>query len=293
MLELTGPLSVPGYGITLNSTNFIPIVVQADLAATDPAHKAILSAVAGPLMQRVSTLPPDQWPALLAALNDLSSARHLQAYFNNAAVEKQVAEFGWSGALNPASAKGYMMEVESNLGGTKANYFVTRHFTVELTRSGNTLIHKVTIDLTDNMPFSYRPGEYYSAYLRLYVSDTASSASDNLRRVKYPNPAPPAGTQMIDGWVPTFHGYGHSAQAVFTYVTPWVADGRGEGQIYWQKQPGTLTDAVTVKWNDGSGHTYTVNGDLGQDRVISYSSRGVSLAAGQAAQAKLPSLSLG
>ena len=98
---------------------------------------------------------------------------------------------------------------------------------------------------------------------------------------------------MIDGWVPLFHGYGHSAQAVFTYDTPWIADGRGEGQIYWQKEPGTLDDAVSVKWNDGSGHAYTVSGDLAQDRVITFSSRGISLAAGQPAQATLPSLSLG
>lgn len=293
MLELTGPLPVPGYGITLTSTNFVPLVVQSDLVATDPSHKAMLSAVAGPLMQRISTLPPAQWPALLGALNDLSAARHIQAYFNSASVEKQLTQFGWSGTLNPTSARDYMMEVESNLGGTKANYFIIRHFTVELTRSGNTLQHKVTIDLTDNMPYSYHPGEYYSAYLRLYISDTASSASDNLRPVKYPNPAPPAGTQMIDGWVPTFHGYGHSAQAVFTYDTPWQANGRGESQIYWQKQPGTLTDAATVKWNDGTGHSYTINGDLGEDRVITFSSRGVSLTQGQPAQAQLPSLSLG
>jgi hypothetical protein len=292
MLELTGPLPVPGYGITLTGANFVSLVVQYDLTA-DPRHKAILSATAGTLMNRVATLPAAQWPALIGALNDLSSARHLQVYFNNVTVEKQLTLFGWSGTINPTSGKDYMMEIESNLGGTKANYFVVRHFTVELTRSGSVLHHKVTIDITDNMPFYYRPGEYYSAYLRLYVSNNASSSGDNLRRAKYPNPAPPTGTAMIDGWVPLFHGYGHSAQAVFTYDTPWIGDGRGEGQIYWQKEPGTLNDAVTVKWNDGSGHIYAANGDLGQDRVINFSSTGITLAAGQPAQAKLPSLSLG
>lgn len=293
MLELTGPLAVPGFRITLTSTNFIPLVVQSDIVATDPSHKAMLAATAGPLMQRISTLPSAQWPALLRALNDLSASRHLQAYFNDAPVEDEINQVGWSGALNPAGARGYMMEVESNLGGTKANYFVVRRFTVELTRSGNTLHHKVTIDLTDNMPYYDRPGEYYNAYLRLYVSDDATNTTDNLRPVRYANPAPPAGTRMIDGWVPLFHGYGHSAQAVFDYDTPWVADGRGMSKIYWQKQPGTISDAVTVKWNDGSGHTYSTTGDLGTDRVISFSRSGVTISPGQPAQATLPSLSLG
>jgi Protein of unknown function (DUF4012) len=292
MLELTGPLTVPGYRITVNATNFIPLVIQYDIDQ-NPAHKAVLSAVAGLLMNRLTTLSPSQWPALISALNDLSAARHLQVYFNSDLVEKQLTQFGWSAVLNPTNAPDYMMEVEANLGGTKANYFITRHYTVELTRMGNTLHHKVTIDITDNMPFAYRPGEYYSAYIRLYVSATASSAGDNLRRVKYPNPAPPSGLGMIDGWVPTFHGYGHTAEAVFTYDSPWIADGRGEGQIYWQKQPGTVNDVITVKWSDGNGHFYTSISDLGQDRVISFSARGVSVAAGQAAQAKLPSLSLG
>jgi hypothetical protein len=292
VLGLTGPVTVPGYAITLNANNFVSQVVQLDID-NSPAHKLVLSAVAGPLMARISSLPPSSWPALLSTLNDMATQRHLQVYFNNDTVEKAVSQFGWSGALNPTGARDYMMEVEANLGGTKANYFVVRHFTIEITRSGNTLHHKVTIDLTDNMPFSYRPGEYYSAYLRLYVSNTASSAGDNLRRVKYPNPAPPFGTAMIDGWVPTFHGYGHSAQAVFTYDSPWTGNGRGEGQIYWQKQPGTLNDAVTVKWDDGNGHIYTTSGDLGQDRIIAFSARGVSFSAAQPAQAPLPSLSLG
>ncbi len=63
--------------------------------------------------------------------------------------------------------------------------------------------------------------------------------------------------------------------------------------IYWQKQPGAVSDVITVKWSDRNGHFYTSISDLAQDRVISFSARGVSIAAGHAAQAKLPSLSLG
>jgi hypothetical protein len=294
MLELTGPLSIPGYGVTVNATNFVPLVVQYDIdLGANPLHKALLGAVAGTLMDRVTTLPPDKWPALIGALNDLSVGRHLQAYFNNASVQQEIDRVGWSGTLNPTGAPDYMMEVESNLGGTKANYFVTRHFTVELIRDGSTLHHRVTIDLVDNMPFSYRPDEFYSAYIMLYVADAASSASDNLRAAKFQNPPPPSGTRMIDGWVPPFHGYGHSAQAVFTYDTPWHANGRGESQIYWQKQPGTVDDKVDVVWHDNRGHTYSVSGNLVQDLVITFSTKGLTIDAGRSARVELPSLGLG
>jgi Protein of unknown function (DUF4012) len=293
MLELTGPLQVPGFGITVDANNFISQLLQSDVAAVDIVHKAILGAIAGPLMQRLSTLPPDRWSALIGALNDLAAARHLQAYFNDAAVETEMDRYGWSGALNPTDTSDFMMEVESNLGGTKANYFVTRHYAVELTHNGRFLHYKVTVDLVNEMPKVPNFAVYYHAYVRLYVGSTSSSTSDNLKAVKYPNPAPPAGTRMIDGWLPAIQGYGGHGQAVFEYDTPWQVDDSGQVTIYWQKQPGTVIDKVDVSWNDGSGHTYKVSGDLGQDRVITLTATGVILTPGQPAKAKLPSLSLG
>ena len=95
--------------------------------------------------------------------------------------------------MNPTGTPDYMMEVESNLGATKANFFVTRQFTVQLTRRGSILHHKVTIVVTDNMPYVYRPMEYYRAYLRLYVSAAASSRSQNLNRPQYPESCPAQG----------------------------------------------------------------------------------------------------
>jgi hypothetical protein len=291
LLELTGPMAVPGYGITVNSTNFIALVIESDL--TDAGHKGLLGAAAAPLLERVSNLPADRWPDLIAALNDLARARHFQAYFNSDLVQKEINKFGWSGTLNGAADADYMMEVESNMGATKANYFLTRNYTVELTRNGDKVHHKVTIEITDDMPYAYRPNEYYRAYLRLYLSGNASAGTTNLRAVRYPNPPPPAGLAMLDGWVPTFHGYGHSAEAVFEYDTPWHVDAHGENKTYWQKQPGTLGDKINITWRDGAGHVYSASGDLIQDQLVTLSAKGVAITAAQSGQASLPSLSLG
>jgi hypothetical protein len=294
LLDLTGPMSVPGIG-TVNAANFVPQVIQYELVVTDETvHKAALSAVAGPLMERVANLPAERWPDLIAALSDLAANRHFQAYFNSDLVQKEIDAIGWSGTLKVAPDTDFMMEVESNMGATKANYFLTRNYTVELTRNGAMVHHKVTIDVTDDMPYIYRPSEYYYPYLRLYVSGNASGGSTNLRRVRYPNPPAPAGVAMIDGWIPLFHGYGHSAQAVFEYDTPWRVDARGLNKTYWQKQPGTLNDKINIVWNDGAGHTFRARGDLGQDRVIIISAKGVIITPGHAGKTpNLPNLSLG
>jgi cell division protein FtsB len=296
MLELTGPVRVPGYGITLNAANFITTIFYYDLAAYTSAvagniHKAILTAVAGPLMNRVSTLPPASWPNLLQSFNGLATQRHLQAYFNNAAAENLVSQYGWSGALLPTQGQDYMMEVEANVGGTKANYYVTRQYKVELTRIGNTLHHKVTVDLVNSMPYVYKPNDFYRVYMSLFAGSNASSGSNNLTPLLSPMSSP-ANTRILQGWA-TLPGYGNRLQAVFEYDTPWQPSRNGREKIYWQKQPGTLVDKVDVFWNDGAGHVYHVSGDLGQDRVITVGPTGVTLTPGQQAQAQLPSLSLG
>ena len=297
LLSLTGPIAVPGYRLTLSATNFVPTVVQYDVESlTDPnaatIHKAILSAVAGPLLERIVTLSPSQWPALLSTLNNLAASRHLQVYFNNGDVEKTMTQYGWSGVMKQPGTSDYMMEVEANLGGTKANYFVTRVYTVDLARNGGALHHKVTVDITDSMPYAYRPNEYYRAYIRMFVNGKATATTSDLSYPHYRAPAPPPDTKMIDGWV-EFHGYGHDRVVTFQWDTPWQGNGRGVEQVYWQKQPGTLNDAVTVTWHDGNGHTYKVSGDLSQDRVITLAATGVSLAQGQVGTAQLPSLGLG
>jgi hypothetical protein len=292
MLDLTGPLQVPGYGLTVDGGNFVDKVMHLELAG-DPAHKAVLGALAGPLMNRIVSLPADRWPSLLEALNGLATGRHVQAYFNQPTVEREIDRIGWSGRLNPLASSDYMMEVESNYGGGKSNYFLQRRYTVELTRNGSTLHHKVTIDFTNNMPYYTRDIVDYRATARLYLGQLATNTLESLRTVKYADPAPPIGTKLVDGWLPMVFCCGGTGQAKFEYDTPWSVRDRDFQQIYWQKQPGTVRDSVRVIWNDGNGHTYTVNGDLAQDRIIKLLPAGVSLTAGQAAAATLPSLSLG
>jgi hypothetical protein len=244
-------------------------------------------------MQRVAALAPSRWPALIGDLNGLAAARHLQAYFNNATVEAEIDRVGWSGSVNPTRAPDYMMEVESNYYGDKANYFVSRHYTLALTLKGHTLEHQVTVDLVNNTPCGSYVRASYNDNVRLYVAGNASSTSDNLAPVRYPNPAAPPGSRLMDGWLHFIPCNGGAGHAVFKYNTPWTVNDNGLDQIYWQKQPGTLGDKIDVSWTYRSGHTYKVGGSLAQDRVIGLTPTGVTLTAGQPAQATLPSLSLG
>jgi hypothetical protein len=244
-------------------------------------------------MQRVSALPPDRWPALIGALNSLAAQRDLQAYFTSDLVEQEITRVGWSGAVNPTGTQDYMMEIESNYYGDKVNYFLTRQYSLVLTRNGGLLHHQLTVDYVNDAICGSYDRTSYRADIRVYASDSETSASDSLRSVKYANPPPPAGLGLVNGWLPDVPCGGGRGRAVFDYDTPWPTPDKGLDRIYWQKQPGTGADRINVTWNAGRGRTFTVSGRLGQDQLITVSPGGVSLTPGQPAQAALPSLSLG
>jgi len=292
VLAVTGPISMPAYSFTFDSSNFVPEVVKRTIAG-DATHKQLLSDISVPLIEKVANLPSNRWPELVTALNTMAADHHIQAYFHNGPAETEMKNIGWSGTLNPAAQADYMYENEANLGGTKANYFLYRNYSVVLTRNGSTLHHQVTISYEDD---SNKPNtNYYSCYVRLYVPESATNLqSKNLRNPNYPNPEIPKGLKMIDGWFAlhvdpkTSKG---STQIEFSYDTPWKPDAAGNAQVYWQKQAGPVQDKVDVKWIV-DGQTFTAASDLIQDRVIRLKPNGVSVEAGLAGSAHLPGLSL-
>jgi hypothetical protein len=299
LVGLTGPQPVPGFPsiAPLTGENLVTTLLDWDLRAISDeyagaVHKAMLGAVAEKLLPKVVALQAGQWPALLSTLNDLAANRHLQAWFENPDAQKAIDQYGWSAVMKTKAAPDYIMEVESNLGGTKANYFLDRKFTLQLTRNGGLLHHTMIVHVRDNMAYKYRPNDFYRAYVRLYVSDSAPNLANDLKPARYASPPPPPGTKMSEGWF-TIPGQGNDRAFAFEWDTPWKPNGRGVQQVYWQKQPGTLDDPVEVIWKDGNGHTYKVTGNLGQDRLISLSPSGVALDQGQVGSAQLPSLGLG
>jgi len=196
--------------------------------------------------------------------------------------------------LNPAGARDYFYEVESNFGATKANFFVDRKYQVDLSVAGDKLHHHVLVNLQDSTPGGLNGGRLYRYYVRFYVLDAAAGLKiGDVFGDKNPLTEIPAGMKMADGWwqinIDPRTGVGRS-QITLDYDTPWTAADAKQHQIYWQKQPGTLTDAAHITWTVG-GHRYEASGDLGQDRVITLTPSGVTLTPGQAGTAKLPSLS--
>jgi hypothetical protein len=296
LLNVTGPLKVPGYNVTVTSSTFTNWLFQQQflLKNVTSSKKAVFGLIATDLISRLTSLPPSRWPDLMTQLNAMTTARHLQVYFDNGPAEAIMDQYGWSGTMNPRGTSDYMYEVESNFGATKANHFLVRSYRVDLSIVNGKLHHVVQVTDKNAEPWGYEGGNVYDCYVRLYVPGTATRMVDaTLIHKKFGDNTVPAGYQELDGWLylPVNPDLGYSVRTmVFQYDTPWSPTG-GTQTIYWQKQPGTESDRISITWKSG-GHTYSTSGVLDSDQMIQLAAGSVTLAPGQAGTATVPSLSL-
>jgi hypothetical protein len=289
LLDLTGPIDVPEFKARLTASNFVDTVVGQDLAR-DPAHKGVIAAAAARIVAQLAHVQPDRLSRLLGVVQDQVRGRHLQVHLNDPAIQHEAERLGVTDTLNPRHAGDFLMETEDNMGGSKANAFLDRHYHLTLTRSGPALRHELVVELLDRAPAD-KPwiGFHYFTYVRLYAPAAArgltvrSAPSEEYPAVQRParqTQQPPPGSQLAGGWIFVLVGAGLDGryQVSFEYETPWAPDADQAYALYWQKQPGTTRDPVDLTWNTGSS-TFTAKGDLSADRVVRLTETGVTLAA--------------
>jgi hypothetical protein len=296
LLLVTGPVAVPGFGVTVQSDGFVANLFQLEESANRKANrKDFIAQVGNALFTKVSELSSTKLTDLVDTLNKAAQARHLQAYFNNVDAESQMDTYGWSGTVNPAKSSNFFLENEANLGATKANFYIQRSFELTTQRSASGIHVDVKVTLTDTTPIDFPGGSQYRGYVRFFVGSSATGLTTaSLDAKNYQRTDIPAGTASKDGWfVVTVNPRTRSGVGSFTFSfdLPWSGASNNPQQLYLQKQPGTGVDGVKVTWNN-DGQSYTTTGDLGGDRLIEFDPNAVKISVGQAASAHLPSLNL-
>ncbi|MCL5666682.1 MAG: DUF4012 domain-containing protein [Patescibacteria group bacterium] len=170
LLRLTGPVNLPNYKITLDSDNFLETMqvmssVNYNKDLNQP--KAVLADFFPALLQKISVLPANLWPALLEGLQSDLNAKHLAFYSRDPELQKQFEEFHWSGSLL-SSDRDYLDIISSNLGGTKTDLYIDQSasLTGKIDEQGN-ITNELTITRTNRMP--KREGTENISYIRIYV----------------------------------------------------------------------------------------------------------------------------
>jgi hypothetical protein len=128
LLNLTGPIAMPKYKVTLTADNFQEIVqykTSVDYNKTSNNPKQMLADFAPMLLDRLSGLSKQQWLLLLQIMQNNINQKHLLLYSKDPNLEQKIQDLRVAGNILPAD-QDYLNIVNSNLGGTKTDLSITQ-----------------------------------------------------------------------------------------------------------------------------------------------------------------------
>lgn len=172
LLEITGPIEMPEYGVVLDSKNFVDaaqneIEVNYDKTLNQP--KKILADFAPRFIDKVAQEIKNNNLEILKTINQSLEEKHILVYFGDEKLEQFTRQQGWAGEILPAPAD-YLAVVNTNINGYKTDRVIKEDvkYVSEIQADGSILN---TVSITRR----HQGGEYdwykkvNADYLRVFV----------------------------------------------------------------------------------------------------------------------------
>jgi len=267
LLKVTGPVTVPQYGLTIapgETTIKLLQAVWAAAASGSANRKAVLGPFADRLLSALLGLPPAKWGQLLGDAETFRQGRLLQAWFRDPADEALVAGSGFDGAVR-ADPGDYVYPVDSNVAPTsKLNAVTTRtlDLQVQIDAVGNArntlaVTWQNGIETAAGAPYRALPlvgqARILGMYFRVLVpkrSRVEGVSGGSTSRLTDPAVVEDeAGRTAIGTYLKVLPG---RTGLTYTWTSPYAADADQTGGTYrltLQEQPGQLPGplALTIR----------------------------------------------
>jgi hypothetical protein len=266
LLQVTGPIAVPGYDVTVKPGDVTWTILANTRTRPEPGtnRKAILDALADTVLQKLYSLPPERWMALFRALEDIGQRRLAMAWFKDPAANQILAGSNWSGAVRQDPGD-YLYVVDASASpASKYSLVVTRStfLNVKLDAAG-TARNTVRIDWQNDAD---KPGPRYQA-LRDYAANKGNPTYGVWARVLAPAnsellQATGRGSDPISGVEEIGEEAGRAsfgngllippgnANLTYQWEVPGAAVQDGDAWVYTltiQKQPGMLPEPFSLR----------------------------------------------
>lgn len=225
--------------------------------------KTFLTVLGSKLLEKFFAVDKEQLPTLLTSLYKSLDEKHLLVYFNNNTTNLFLKNKGWDGSLVSTNGD-YLYVVNSNIGGTKSNYYVSNNYKYKVSSQTRDGLLRGTLELNyvhNGKDMSW-PGGPYKNYLRVLTQQGAKLTGAT---ISY-NDAEK--TDILDQVVSSVIAPYNSFELPFTlnpqemvkvvleYDLPSetnLTKSFKEYSLVWQKQPGTQEDQVTVEFQPPFG----------------------------------------
>lgn len=265
ILEVTGPVAVPEFDVTVKPGDVTLTILGATRESSDGQtnRKAVLDALAEITLDRLLSLPSEQWIPLFGKLEQIGAERLALAWFKDPAAQELVAGSTWAGEVRQDPGD-YLGVVEANVAPTgKYNLVVSRSSSLDVTvASDGSASGSLRMDWQNDAGkegepyaslrrFSNSSEGLYGAYVRVLVPEGAELITANGQAID-----PIRGVESVgtEAGRTTFANYLLMEPGASTLTYFWRRDGvaEEEGDGTWvyrltvQKQPGTAPEPLRI-----------------------------------------------
>jgi len=279
LLEVTGPITVPGYDQVVKAGDVTLTALQLTRASTDPStnRKQFLDALANTVLDRLFQLPQASWLPMFQAVQGIGQDRLAMAWFKDPAAEALMERLGWSGEVRQDPGD-YVYAVDSNVAPTsKYNLVVERSsylgVTLDTDQAATTTLR---LDWANHADQAGQPYEFlrsaststtgmYGVWVRVLMPNDATllAASGQsavpVSGVEYTGEE--AGRAVVGNFLLIAPG---TANMTYQWSSPGVVTRDGDDWVYRltiQKQPGQGPEPITLRLALPDGATMVRSSD--------------------------------
>ncbi len=175
LLEITGPIELPEYGVVLTKDDFYDIVqfqVEENYDKEENKPKKILNDIVPVILSKLSGISNDDLLSLLYLVADEFKNKNIMFYANHPKYQDIILKNGWGGEILKNNDADYLAVVASNINGYKTDRVTKRSMTKvsEIQKDGS-IINTLNITIKNegkNSPYDWQ-NQVNSSYLRIYV----------------------------------------------------------------------------------------------------------------------------
>ncbi|MBU0572636.1 DUF4012 domain-containing protein [Patescibacteria group bacterium] len=261
LINEMGPVYLADFGKEIDSDNLYEITqyeVEKDFFPGSQKKATFLTALARELMDDLINMPSNKYIDIGKAISKSLDEKHIQLFLHNKNTQRAIADMGWDGGVYQPTCSGncyadWLGIIDANVGVNKANYFIERSSTLNVTMSEGEIIKDLTILIENSASPALGNDAIYKNYLRVLAPQKAYFSDIEIldmaeKELVAPEVREVRGRKEAGVYVEV--GPGHSKSITFSWKekidlsfnTP------GEYRLYWRKQAGTISDKISTNF---------------------------------------------
>lgn len=261
LIREIGPIYLSDFGKEIDSNNLYEITqyeVEKDFFPGSQKKATFLTALARELMDELINTSVSEYINVGKVISKSLDEKHIQVFLHNKIAQRALADLGWDGGVYQPTCSGncyadWLGIVDANVGVNKANYFIDRRATLDVTMSEGEIVKELTIFLDNNANPALGNDGTYKSYLRVLASQKAFFSDIELNDTAENKFVAPEVTEVRgrkEAGIYVEVKPGHSKNITFSWKEKIDLSFEipGEYRLYWRKQAGTVADQISANF---------------------------------------------